>query len=650
MPNLIVMNAINPTRQFVLMCLCLILATFEGQTRTLAFWSFNSAPETGWTEQIEDDTSSSHLTHNFTKTQPYDGTTVNGPDGTVAGQSFCPQGGTKTENNGAWFAVGIPQCESGVLTLSYAVRRTGTGFTTHQIEYSINGGVDWVFMKLVDISEWANNWEADQVIRADFANLDGMYNNPGFMIRVLLDGSTNSNGNNRIDNLKLEVDDTDLIIEGPLYDFRQVEKGRSSDLQFYYLSVDGLEDEVVVEAPDGFEVSVDCNSGFSSTLRLESSECSRLRIYIRFVPDNARVYKGNIVHSCGESITLLEVQGTGVVSSSDDFYSDDLGRGMDLLFGLHCMINVNRPLSEDQIWDLFKDVDLRFDGSIWDILGPGECKEPAFIFDPVVDSGRNKECYNEGEGYGMFHVWPLAWYDGSDADTVFTDAHLIFPADKIVAARCTRLSLGFVEVCKWASINGCRIGLMQEEGLSDITVLEPSDEYKGDLARAWFYALTRYSHLIPVWCNLGLLPESFSKENQSGLNKAALSLLVKWHRDDPVSQKEILRNNYLGMLQGNRNPFVDQSELVEAVFTELTWTERKNTANRWLVYNLSGDWLYLETDVLQPVSFEIFDSMGRTVKAGLAEGDRIYTGGLPGGIYVVCIRLIGERQCIKLVK
>lgn len=150
----------------VLICLFLILATFEGQTRTLAFWSFNSAPDTSWPEQIEDDSGSVLLTHSFTKTQSYDGTTINASEGMEAGQSFCPQGGTKTENNGAWFAISVPQIESGTLTLSYAVRRTGTGFSTRQIEYSCNGGVDWTFLRLIDISEWANSWKAEQIVIA----------------------------------------------------------------------------------------------------------------------------------------------------------------------------------------------------------------------------------------------------------------------------------------------------------------------------------------------------------------------------------------------------------------------------------------------------------------------------------------------------
>lgn len=642
------MNTINPTRQLVLICLFLILATFEGQTRTLAFWSFNSAPDTSWPEQIEDDSGSVLLTHSFTKTQSYDGTTINASEGMEAGQSFCPQGGTKTENNGAWFAISVPQIESGTLTLSYAVRRTGTGFSTHQIEYSCNGGVDWTFLRLIDISEWANSWKAEQIVIAEFRDLDEMYNNPGFLIRVVLDGATNSNGNNRIDNLKLELNKPDLVIEGQLYDFTQVEKNSISDLQFYYLNAEGLEDDVIVVAPDGFEISVDCSSGFSASLSLHSSECRKLRIYVRFVPSNTGEHKGWIVHNCGTTNAVIEVKGTGVEPSDYDY--DVSGRGMVLLFSLHRKINVNKPLSEDQLWNFMADSDLRFDGSIWDIFSSGKCKEPAYVFDPITDCGRSKECSKEGEGYGMFQTWPLTRYVGADADTVFSDAHLVFPGDMFVASRCTRLSPGLADVCEWTSVNGCRIGTMRVDGTLDINVFEPVDEYKGDIARAWFYALTRYIHRIPVWCQLDLLPESFDCTSILCLNKAVLGQLMRWHRDDPVSQKEILRNKSIGLLQGNSNPFVDQPDLAYAVFSELTWTDEIDVSPNGSGFSISGDWLYLENDVLQPFSYEIFDTMGRLIKAGHVKGDRIFTGGLTGGIYVVCIRLDGERQCIKLVK
>lgn len=46
----------------------------------------------------------------------------------------------------------------------------------------------------------------------------------------------------------------------------------------------------------------------------------------------------------------------------------------------------------------------------------------------------------------------------------------------------------------------------------------------------------------------------------------AVDLLLKWHRADPVSQKEVDRNEAVYGFQGNRNPFIDHPELVEYIW------------------------------------------------------------------------------------
>ena len=50
-------------------------------------------------------------------------------------------------------------------------------------------------------------------------------------------------------------------------------------------------------------------------------------------------------------------------------------------------------------------------------------------------------------------------------------------------------------------------------------------------------------------------------------NTAFLNILLEWHNLDPVSQKEIDRNNAIYYEhQGNRNPFVDHPEYVNAIW------------------------------------------------------------------------------------
>ena len=43
---------------------------------------------------------------------------------------------------------------------------------------------------------------------------------------------------------------------------------------------------------------------------------------------------------------------------------------------------------------------------------------------------------------------------------------------------------------------------------------------------------------------------------------------MKWHRQDPVSQKEVDRNNGIQQTQGNRNPFIDYPYLAEFIWGE----------------------------------------------------------------------------------
>jgi hypothetical protein len=53
-----------------------------------------------------------------------------------------------------------------------------------------------------------------------------------------------------------------------------------------------------------------------------------------------------------------------------------------------------------------------------------------------------------------------------------------------------------------------------------------------------------------------------------GLTKYGVALLMKWHRQDPISQKEIDRNNGIQETQGNRNPFIDYPYLAEYIWGE----------------------------------------------------------------------------------
>jgi len=98
------------------------------------------------------------------------------------------------------------------------------------------------------------------------------------------------------------------------------------------------------------------------------------------------------------------------------------------------------------------------------------------------------------------------------------------------------------------------------------TVFEPIDEYKGDLARIYFYMAARYYDKIASWQNNGTADNVLAGNSYPVYDEWHLDLLLKWHSEDPVSQKEIDRNDACYDYQGNRNPFVDYPEFVCAVW------------------------------------------------------------------------------------
>ena len=105
-------------------------------------------------------------------------------------------------------------------------------------------------------------------------------------------------------------------------------------------------------------------------------------------------------------------------------------------------------------------------------------------------------------------------------------------------------------------------------------VFEPDDEYKGDFARIYFYMVTCYKSDVSNWPGSDQL--DYSDNGYKAFSDWSLQLLMEWHRADPVSPKEISRNNAVYDKQGNRNPYVDHPELAEYIWgtkQHVSWTD-----------------------------------------------------------------------------
>ncbi len=102
-------------------------------------------------------------------------------------------------------------------------------------------------------------------------------------------------------------------------------------------------------------------------------------------------------------------------------------------------------------------------------------------------------------------------------------------------------------------------------------VYEPIDEFKGDVARSLLYFAVRYEGKLGTFnFNNSTNPASDTNPldgtEERAFAPAYIAMLIQWHNQDPVSQREIDRNNAVYNLQKNRNPFIDNPSWVNAIW------------------------------------------------------------------------------------
>lgn len=95
---------------------------------------------------------------------------------------------------------------------------------------------------------------------------------------------------------------------------------------------------------------------------------------------------------------------------------------------------------------------------------------------------------------------------------------------------------------------------------------EPPLVDRGNIARAMFYMVTRYTGDVANEPALALT-DTTASITTANANMGKLSTLLQWHNADPVNAEEMLRNDRIySLYQTNRNPFVDHPEWVDLTF------------------------------------------------------------------------------------
>jgi endonuclease I len=229
--------------------------------------------------------------------------------------------------------------------------------------------------------------------------------------------------------------------------------------------------------------------------------------------------------------------------------------GTALQQALHDIIDNHTVVSYDALWTWFKQTDKKANGKVWDMYSdiPGGTPpyEYTFVTNQCGTYNSENDCYNRE------HSWPKSWF--SDKSPMISDIFHLYPTDGYVNNRRDNFPYGKVGTATWTSLNGSKLGNCISPGYSG-TVFEPRDEYKGDFARTYFYMETRYYNEDTGWAGSPMT-------SGSQLLPWAQTLMILWNLQDPVSQKEINRNDSIYKnVQHNRNPFIDHPEYAAQIW------------------------------------------------------------------------------------
>jgi endonuclease I len=258
------------------------------------------------------------------------------------------------------------------------------------------------------------------------------------------------------------------------------------------------------------------------------------------------------------NITLMKVavavaacMSTSVAASADSnipagYYSSLNGKsGADLKTAIcNLVYNHTQVSSYNNLPNYFQRTDVYPDGSSrwWDMYSDIPLYAPSF-------NGLNRE-----------HAFPKSWWGGSTDTPAYVDLFHLYPSEEKANMAKSNYPLGEVDrtLATFFDNGITTVGYaVSGQGGGAKYVFEPADEYKGDFARTYFYMVCCYQNL--TWSYTYMVGNNLYPT----LNSWSQQLLMKWAKEDQVSQKEIDRNQQVYYIQANRNPFIDLPTLAD---------------------------------------------------------------------------------------
>lgn len=178
---------------------------------------------------------------------------------------------------------------------------------------------------------------------------------------------------------------------------------------------------------------------------------------------------------------------------------------------------------------------------------------------------------SEGLGWNREHMMPQSTFYSNYP--MYSDMFYVVPTDARINQLRSNYPYGIVgSTIYYTFTNTSRIGNCAIPGVTYTgRVYEPINEFKGDVARSLLYFAVRYEGKLGTFnFNNNANPASDTNPldgtEERSYDPAYIAMLLQWHNQDPVSQREIDRNNAVYTLQKNRNPFIDNPAWVNTIW------------------------------------------------------------------------------------
>lgn len=227
---------------------------------------------------------------------------------------------------------------------------------------------------------------------------------------------------------------------------------------------------------------------------------------------------------------------------------------------------------------------IAYGSDTWTVFYDSDRDENGYCMDMYCDDWKKFGSPGSAvSGCNIEHSFAKSWWGGAKNDA-YKDCYHLNPSNATANSARGNYPLG-VPVKELKSNTGSlKVGKMHHPTMDvDFWVFEPKDEYKGDFARAYFYMATCFGRDINGkaddvcskyngWrLDNNDVGSKFAMQNDNYLEFQPweAELLIKWHRQDPVSVKEIKRADAVNNHQKNRNPYIDYPYFAEYIWGKM---------------------------------------------------------------------------------